>query len=90
MKSFLQEHIRDFQTFCTEQNISLFKALYLFPKCYNDHIMLIQNYDGSNATKGLTDNTPAEILLTIKKNKDNIDCELTQKGRELLSISRTA
>ena len=83
MKKYLQQHMLEFEAFCKEENISVEKILSM-PKCYSKNLMYIQNYNYKNADMGLTDNTPADILLIIKKNNNKIDFEITPIGKKLL------
>lgn len=85
MKEFLEKNIKKFEGFCESNKISAEKAL-LMPRCYTGDELYIQTYDRETATNGLKGNTPAPILMVVRKMNNSIDFELTEKGKEVLSI----
>lgn len=83
MKDYVNQHLSELKNFCEDENISV-ETVFALPKCYSSDFMFIQTYDKKNATKGLTDNTPADIVLIIRKGETGPEFELTDKGKILL------
>lgn len=69
MKDFILKNIKELERFCTLNQISVEKVL-KSPKSYNEKMMCIQHHNSGVGKNGLNDETPAKILLIIKKNTD--------------------
>lgn len=55
--------------YCSENSLSYDKVK-ASPRCGNNEMLFIQHIDSKKAEKGLTEQSPAEILLSMKKNND--------------------
>lgn len=85
VKEFFLKNIKQFEEFCESNKISTEKALSM-PWCYTEDELYIQTYDRETATNGLKGNTPAPILIVVHKINNSIGFELTEKGKEVLSV----
>jgi hypothetical protein len=84
MKEYLKEHMEQLNDYCKKEGLSASKIM-KSPKSYNKNIMVIQHYDETKAGEGLRNNTPAKILLTIKKSKEGILFESSDDIKEYLA-----
>ena len=70
MITFIRDNIDALKRFCDAEGLSVDKIL-KSPKCYTKDFMLIQHIDRNKAREGLRCEEPAEVLLIIRKTKDN-------------------
>ena len=59
----------ELKEYCKENNLN-FSKVDSSPKCGNKSILFIQYVDFSKPIEGITNEEPAEILLTVIKNND--------------------
>lgn len=65
----MKQYENEIKLFCEENELD-FNKVKSFPKSYNQEVLFVQYMDKNKAKLGLLDNTPAEVVLTIKLNSD--------------------
>ena len=72
MNNFILEHIDELENFCAQNNISV-ETILNSPKSFNKNIMYILQQDPAAGSKGLNDETPAKVLLIIRKKENKLE-----------------
>lgn len=72
--------------YCEENDFD-FKKLMSFPRCGNDSMLFIQNYEPKETGSGLKNNSPAEIVLSVKiENDGTVSIESGENAKKYLHI----
>ena len=72
MKKYLLEHIDELEIFCKQNNITV-ESILNSPKSFNKDIMYILDHDEKLGRNGLKDETPAKVLLIIRKKGNHLE-----------------
>lgn len=86
MCKLFDEWSKDIEAYCVGNGLSFEKAKGL-AKCWGKDDLLLQYYNpnGESAKKGLLDETPAPLVLYIKKENGKLIFEQTEHTKQYLS-----
>ena len=72
--------------YCEENDFDYNKLVSL-PRCGNDSMLFIQNYDSKETGNGLKNNIPAEIVLSVTiENDGTVSIESGENAKKYLHI----
>jgi len=74
----------EIEKYCTENNLNFEKAKKMGKSWGKDDIALQYN-DPEKGLKGLLDETPAPVVLWIRKNSDHLEFEQTEYTKKYLA-----
>lgn len=84
MCKLFSKYEKEIQNYCKENGLSFEKALKM-PQCWSKNDIWLQYHDPEKGRKGLTDETPAPIVLKISVNDNIVSFEQTEYTMKYLS-----
>ena len=80
----MEKYEKEIKSYCDTNSLD-FEKVKSSPKCGNEQIMFVQHYDEAKAEKGLKNNAPADILLTITVDGGHINIAEGENAKRFLN-----
>lgn len=80
----LNKYKHELQEYCLNNNLN-YDKLMASVKGFSDNKMSFYVASGTNDRRGLNNETPAHIILTVRKTANNIDIKPTEYTKQYLS-----
>ena len=83
MKTIYEELKNNIREYCEKNNLDFGKVLKA-GKCWGKNVLFLQHIERTNEKEGLKDETPAKVILIVRRSGDEISYEQTEYTQKYL------